>query len=126
MVMVLMLGVGGRAAGSASAAEPRQAAGKASECTAEQGQSFIQGGRYAAAIREFTCVVDADPTAVEGYRGRIEARLLLGRYSDAVRDYTRVTALVQPVHPDAATTIYAGYDARLAINPADIGALTGL
>ncbi len=35
-------------------------------------------------------------TQVEGYRGRIEAELLLGRYSDAVGDYARVTAFVLP------------------------------
>jgi tetratricopeptide (TPR) repeat protein len=63
---------------------------------------------------------------VEGYRGRIEALLLLGRYSDAVRDYTRVTALVLPVHPDAETTIVNSYRERLAAHPSSISALTGL
>jgi hypothetical protein len=62
---------------------------------------------------------------VEGYRGRIEAELLLGRYSDAVRDYARVTAFVLPVHPDAETTIAAGYAARLAAAPDNMPALTG-
>ena len=52
--------------------------------------------------------------------------MLLGRFSDAVRDYARVTAFVEPVHPDVATTIVAGYDARLAVAPHDIPALTGL
>jgi len=94
-------------------------------CTAEQGQAFIDQGRYDRAIREFTCVIDAQPTAVDGYRGRIEAELLLGRYSDAVHDYTRVTALVLPVHPDAEDTILGGYAARLAIAPENIPALTG-
>ena len=94
-------------------------------CTAEQGQAFIDEGSYTHAVREFTCLVEAQPTEVEGYRGRIEAELLLGRYSDAVRDYTRVTALVEPVHPDAGQTIYAGYAARLAVAPNNIPALTG-
>jgi tetratricopeptide (TPR) repeat protein len=91
---------------------------------AEQGQAFIDEGRYAQAVREFTCVIEAEPTGVEGYRGRIEAELLLGRYAEAVRDYARVTALVEPVHPDAEAIIYAGYAARLAIAPEDIPALT--
>ena len=70
-------------------------------CSAEQGQIYIDEGRYEQAIREFTCLIEAQPTEVEGYRGRIEAELLLGRYSDAVGDYASVTALVLPVHPDA-------------------------
>jgi tetratricopeptide (TPR) repeat protein len=94
-------------------------------CTSEQGQASIEAGRYDQAVREFTCVIEAQPTAVDGYRGRIEARLLLGRYSDALGDYARITAFVEPVHPDAHEIIRAGYAARLAISPHDIVALTG-
>lgn len=94
-------------------------------CTPEQGQLLIDEGRYKQAVNEFTCVIDADPTGVEGYRGRIEARLLLGLYSDAFGDYARVTAVVTPVHPDAQATILAGYAARLETAPNDIPALTG-
>jgi tetratricopeptide (TPR) repeat protein len=101
------------------------AAQAAPKCTAGQGQAFIDGGQYQQAVQEFTCVVDADPTGVEGYRGRIEAEVLLGRYSDAVRDYQRVTAVVLPVHPDAMATILAGYDDRLSAAPGDVRALTG-
>src|SRR5215207_1525876 len=68
-------------------------------CTAVQGQMFIDGGRYEQAIREFECVIVEQPTDVEGYRGRVEAELLLGRYSDAVHDYQRMMAYVLPVHP---------------------------
>ena len=95
------------------------------ECTPEQGQLFIDQGRFDKAIREFSCVIDAAPTDVEGYRGRIEAELLAGRYSDAVRDYALVTAFVEPVHPDAEAIITEGYADRLAAAPADIHALTG-
>jgi predicted Zn-dependent protease len=115
MVLTLMVAL---AAGSAGPAN-------ASMCTAQQGQLFIDAGRYRDAVREFTCVIEARPTDVEGYRGRIEAELLLGRYSDAVRDYARVTAFVLPVHPDAEQTIRAGYEARLAIKPQDVPTLTG-
>ena len=94
-------------------------------CTAEQGQAFIDAGNYTKAVSEFTCVIDAQPTAVAGYRGRIEAELMLGRFSDAVRDYTRVFAVVEPVHPDARVTIYDGYAARLAVAPDNVPALTG-
>lgn len=94
-------------------------------CTAQQGQIYIDQGRYDQAVREFTCVINAYPTEVEGYRGRIEAQLLLGEFSNAVRDYTRVAAYVEPVHPDAASLIYSGYEARLAAASDSIPALTG-
>lgn len=97
----------------------------AQRCTIENGQRLIDEGRYEQAIREFSCVIESDPTAVEGYRGRIEAVLLLGRYSDALSDYGRVTALVLPVHPDARESVYAGYAARLAAAPDDVTALMG-
>jgi hypothetical protein len=100
-------------------------AGSVPNCTTDQGQALIDDGRFDHAIREFTCVIDAQPTGVDGYRGRIEAQLLLGRYSDAYGDYARVTAVVVPVHPDAATIIHASYADRLAIDPDSIPALTG-
>ncbi len=104
---------------------PTGLAGAQPPCTAEQGQTLIDEGRYKQAIKEFTCLIDAQPTDADGYRGRIEAQLLLGLYSDALRDYGRVTAQVLPVHPDAASTILAGYDARLSTEPGNIVALTG-
>ena len=107
------------------AAEAESAVYKSADCTAEAGQRLIDAGRYEDAIRLFTCLVEAHPTAVEGYRGRIEAQLLLGRYSDALTDYGRVTAVVLPVHPDAANTILAGYSDRLGLAPNSRTALTG-
>jgi tetratricopeptide (TPR) repeat protein len=104
------------------AAHPALAAQK---CSAQQGQSYIDAGRYKDAIREFSCVIDAAPTEVEGYRGRIEAELLIGQFSNAVRDYARLTAYVLPVHPDAATIIYSGYTDRLKADPTSIPALIG-
>jgi len=101
------------------------AAANAAACSVEQGQQLIDAAQYSKAIREFTCIIDLDPTAVDGYRGRIEAALMLGRYSDAQRDYARVTAFVLPVHPDAEGVIVAGYDARLAARPNEIPALVG-
>ena len=92
---------------------------------AEEGQQLIDASQYAKAIREFTCVIDLDPAAIEGYRGRIEAQLMLGQYSNAQRGYAPVTAFVLPVHPDAEQVIIAGYDARLAVAPNEIAALTG-
>ncbi len=82
---------------------------KAAQCTAQQGQLFIEAGQYKKALQEFTCVINAQPTEVEGYRGRIEAELLLGQYSNALGDNARITAFVLPVHPDAKNTIFAGY-----------------
>jgi tetratricopeptide (TPR) repeat protein len=104
----------------------RDNASNAVPCTAAQGQQLIDAGQYQAAIQKFTCVIGLDPTAVEGYRGRIEAQLMLGRFSDALRDYSRVTAYVLPVHPDAPLVIFAGYQARLQATPNSITALTGL
>ncbi len=115
-VLTLLLTVGIWTAGSAYAANP---------CTAEQGQLLIDSGQYTQAVAEFTCVIDTEPTGVEGYRGRIEAALLLGQFSNAVGDYARVTALVLPAHPDAQATILAGYKARLKAAPQNVHALTG-
>ena len=98
---------------------------KADQCTAQQGQLFINAGQYEQAIDEFTCVINAQPAEVEGYRGRIEARLLLGRYSEALRDFTLITVHVLPEQPDVQSTILAGYSARLAASPNSIPALTG-
>ena len=97
----------------------------AAPCTEQSGQAYIDAGKYDKAILEFTCVINDAPTAVEGYRGRIEAEVLLTRYSDAVRDYQKVAAYVLPVHPDATQTIYDHYEARLATSPNDLKALTG-
>ena len=101
------------------------ASAKAGNCSAAQGQLYIDAGKYTQAVHEFTCIINSQPTEVEGYRGRIEAQVLLRQYSNAVRDYARVTALVTPVHPDAQNTILAGYAARLKATPNDIPALKG-
>ena len=97
----------------------------AAPCTEQSGQAYIDAGKYEKAINEFTCVINNAPTEVEGYRGRIEAQVMLTRYSDAVRDYQKVTAYVLPVHPDATQKIYDHYEARLAASPGDLRALTG-
>ncbi|HMA24562.1 MAG TPA: hypothetical protein VKP00_11220, partial [Gemmatimonadaceae bacterium] len=120
-----MIGIGGVRPGVAGAADVDRGRVGTEPCTVEQGQLLIDGGRYTQAVRVFGCVIDGAPTEVDGYRGRIEAELLLGRYSDAVRDYARVNAFVVPVHPDAEQIIVAGYDARLDATPSDIAALMG-
>ena len=117
----------GVAVSSISAAETlNKSSRRVAACSVAQGQALIDAGSYEQAINKFECVIDADATAVEGYRGRIEAEVLAGRYSDAVHDYQRVTAFVLPVNPDAKTAIVAGYDARLAVDPQNVNALTGL
>lgn len=97
----------------------------APKCTSVQGQVFIDEGRYDRAVREYSCVIDEQPAGLDGYRGRAEAELLLGRYSDAYRDYSRITAFVVPVQPDAAALIHASYADRLAADPDNVPALTG-
>jgi hypothetical protein len=120
-----MIELGAVAAVSARAAATELGNYNATGCTSTQGQLLIDQGDYEEAILVFTCLIEAQPTDVEGYRGRIEAEVLLGRYSDAVRDYQRVIAFVLPVHPDAQDTIMAGYEARMAVSPDDFPALTG-
>ena len=101
-------------------------AGDPAGCSVAAGQAFIDAAEYESAVDEFSCVIAAQPTEVEGYRGRIEALLMLGRFSAAFADYARMTAVVLPVHPDAAATILNGYAERLAATPDEIPALTGL
>ena len=110
---------------AALAAHPAAATGSGGTCSVEEGQALIDEGRYKKAVAEFTCVIEQQPTGADGYRGRIEAKLLLGQYSDALRDYTRVTAYVLPVHADGANVIMAGYAARLSTDPFNVPALTG-
>jgi hypothetical protein len=93
--------------------------------TLGKGQQRIDQGRHSEAVQIYTCILDANPLALDAYRGRAEAELLLGRYSDAMRDYARVTAVVMPVDEDAAEKIVEGYEARLAKQPNDRAALTG-
>lgn len=117
--LILLIAVGGLTASTAVAAGP-------ANCSAEEGQALIDAGDYDRAVREFNCVIAALPTDVGGYRGRIEALLMLGEFAAAFADYARVTAAVLPVHPDAAATILNGYADRLADDPGEIPALTGL
>lgn len=98
---------------------------KAAQCTAGQGQSFIDAGQYQQAIQEFTCIINAQPNQAEGYRGRIEARLLLGQYSEALHDFSLITVHVLPEQPDAQSNILTGYSGRLAVDPTNLPALTG-
>ena len=89
------------------------------------GQVSIEEGHYDRAILEFSDLIEAEPTEADGYRGRAEASLLLGRFADAYRDYAAITAFVRPVHPDALDTIDRDYGARLAAAAGSIPALTG-
>lgn len=122
--LTLVISIFGGSVETVSAANSKQGDRK-NQCSEDLGQTYIHAGRYKDAIRVFSCVIEAQPTEVGGYRGRIEAELLLGLYSDALRDYTRVTAFVIPADPDAVATILDHYGSRLQTNPADITALMG-
>lgn len=126
VAIAAMACVGNDAVTAPHGALDKNASAQVTPCSAELGQQLIESGDYQRAVRTFTCVIALDPTAIEGYRGRIEAQLMLGRFSDAVRDYTRVNAFVVPVHPDAGQVIVAGYAARLAASPTSVTALSGL
>jgi tetratricopeptide (TPR) repeat protein len=90
-----------------------------------KGQQRIHQGRFQDAIAVFTCVIDAAPLTVDAYRGRAEAKLMLGRFSDAFRDYARLNAVVVPTNPNALADILASYDARLVTYPNSVPARTG-
>lgn len=92
---------------------------------AQLGQLRIDQGRYEDAVALFSCVLRTDPHALDGYRGRAEAQLLLGRFSAAMADYARITAQVLPTRPDAFDDLRAAYRARLSRRPDDQPALTG-
>lgn len=96
-----------------------------STATLAKGQQQIDQAHYEDAIATFTCILTADPLVIDAYRGRVEAKLMLGRYSDAFQDYSRLTAVVLPVYPDAGDTVLASYDARLAAHPWNVAVLTG-
>lgn len=100
-------------------------AGPCTGASAAKGQQRIDQQRYAEAVAVFTCLVDANPSSHEGYRGRAEAELLRGNYSHAMRDYARITALVLPADPNATAKILGEYNDRLARQPNNIPALTG-
>ena len=61
---------------------PTGLAGAQSPCTAEQGQALIDEGRYKQAIKEFTCLIDAQPTEAGRlpgtHRGAASARSVFG------------------------------------------------
>ena len=90
------------------------------------GQALIDEGHYEQALREFTSSSEAEPTEADGYRGRAEAFLMLGRFADAYHDYyAGISAFVLPVRPDAPNTIVSEYAERLSADPLSIPALTG-
>lgn len=101
------------------------AADLSAEQHAADGQSAFEAGDYAAAIAAFTCAIDADPQLVAAYRGRIDASLMSGAFSDALRDYTRLLSVVVPEQPDALEQINADYAAALEADPENIVLLTG-
>lgn len=108
-----------------TACTPASTCGEAD--TLENGQQKIDEGRYEEAIDVYSCVLEADPASVDAYRGRAEAELMLGLYSDAYRDmYANVIAAVQPADiVSLGDQIIASYDARLAEDPGDLAALRG-
>jgi hypothetical protein len=80
------------------------------QCSLEQGQIYIDEARYRDAIREFTCVIEGQPTDVEGYRRHIEAELLL--FAIPVLSATTPHNRLRAAGP-------SGYAARLAAVPND-------
>src|SRR5688572_23403418 len=75
-----------------------------------EGEAFAKGGNYDSAIAAFTCAIEDDPLDIDAYRGRIEARLMTGAYSDAMLDYADMKVQVVPEIPDALEQILAYYE----------------
>jgi hypothetical protein len=99
------------------------------DCPADplaDGQALLASGDYAGARAAFTCAAEADPAAIDAYRGRIEAALLSGDYADAVGDDTAILIHVLPETPDAFDTLIADYQSELASDPENITLLSGL
>jgi len=53
---------------------------------AEAGQAALAAGEYAAAVDQFTCALQRDPTNVAAHQGRIEPALVTGQYGLAIAD----------------------------------------
>lgn len=91
----------------------------------QTGQAFIEAGAYSEAVTVFACVIAANPLDITAYRGKIEANLLAGKYSDAVHGYTEINIHVIPEVPDAVTQIIAYYQETLPTDPNNVILLTG-
>jgi tetratricopeptide (TPR) repeat protein len=89
------------------------------------GDAQLEDEEYGRAITAFTCAIEEDPLNVAAYRKRIEASLLSGGYSNALRDYTNINTRVAPNVPDAVDQILAHYQVALAGSPDNIALLTG-
>jgi tetratricopeptide (TPR) repeat protein len=90
-----------------------------------EGEAFAKSGDYDAAIAAFTCAIESDPLDIDAYRGRIEARLMIGAYSDAMLDYADVKVQIVPENPDALEQILAYYQAALAEDAGNVALLSG-
>jgi tetratricopeptide (TPR) repeat protein len=92
-----------------------------------KGQQQINQGQYEEAVRTFSSIIQTDPRTVDAYRGRSEAKLFLGRYSDAYRDlFALVISAVRPSDvDDLGKQILTSYDRRLGGQKPDVPALTG-
>src|SRR5689334_20071428 len=90
-----------------------------------EGEAFAKDGNYDSAIAAFTCAIESDPLDIDAYRGRIEARLMTGAYSDAMLDYAAIKVQVVPEIPDALERILTYYETALESDPENIPLLTG-
>lgn len=106
------------------------AAAQSDGCTADAdhlaaGNDALVAADYEAATAAFTCAIEAAPTAVDAYRGRIEAALLSRAYAAALDDYTNLLTDVYD-SPDAVFEgIMEGYEVALDGTSDDTRTLTG-
>ncbi len=89
------------------------------------GQALLKAADYENAIADFTCAIEADKLNIGAYRGRIEALLLAGIYSEALRNYTEIAIHVIPETPNAVEQIIDAYRTTLDSDPENIILLTG-
>lgn len=92
-----------------------------------EGQQKIDEGDYEGAVDIFTQAMEADPSQVDAYRGRAEAKLLLGQYAGAYHDMFALSiGTVQPENvDDMSAAIVGSYVSRLEADPENVPALTG-
>ena len=92
-----------------------------------EGQLKIDEGDYEGAIDSFTQAMEADPSQIDAYRGRAEAKLLLGQYASAYNDlFALAIGTVQPENvDDMIAAVHESYAVRLEADPENVPALTG-
>jgi len=85
----------------------------------------LQSGQLEVTPEATPCLTEAGELDVDAYRGRIEAALMAGSYSNGLGQYTQMQKVVIPTMPDAFDQILTAYNAQVSASPDDLIALIG-